>query len=113
MRCMIMQALAGVVVSLALAVNGADAQPYPSKQIRVINPWTPGGPADIVARPIMQKLSEALGQPIVIENVAGANGVIGSAVVARAAPDGYTLLFSHVGPMAISPAMRRDMPYDV
>jgi tripartite-type tricarboxylate transporter receptor subunit TctC len=100
-------------VALALAVNGAHAQAYPSRQIRVINPWAPGGPADIVARPIMQKLSEALGQPIVIENVSGANGVIGSTAVARAQPDGYTLLISHVGPMAISPAIRRDMPYDV
>jgi tripartite-type tricarboxylate transporter receptor subunit TctC len=60
----------------------------------------------------MQKLSERLGQPIVVENRAGANGVIGAAAVAKAAPDGYTLLFSHVGPIAISPAMQSNMPYD-
>jgi tripartite-type tricarboxylate transporter receptor subunit TctC len=85
---------------------------YPTKNIRVINPWPPGGPADIVARPIFAKLSERLGQPIVIENRAGANGVIGSAIVAKAPADGYTLLFSHVGPIAISPSMQKDFPYN-
>ena len=60
----------------------------------------------------MQKLGERLGQPIVVENRAGANGVIGAAAVAKSPPDGYTLLFSHVGPIAISPAMQNDMPYD-
>jgi len=100
------------LLALLVCVGPAAAQTYPSKPIRVINPWTPGGPADLVARPIMQKLSEALGQPIVIENRAGANGVIGSNLVAKAPPDGYTLLFSHVGPIAISPAIQADMPYD-
>ena len=90
----------------------AAAETYPSKVIKVINPWPPGGGADILVRALMIKLSERLGQPIVIENRAGASGVIGSAVVAKSAPDGYTLLFSHVGPIAISPAMQADMPYD-
>jgi tripartite-type tricarboxylate transporter receptor subunit TctC len=103
----------GLALVALLALAGpAAAQSYPTKPLRVINPWTPGGPAEIVARPIMHKLSEALGQPVVIESRAGANGVIGSAIVARAPPDGYTLLFSHVGPIAISPAMQADMPYD-
>ncbi len=90
----------------------AWSQAYPNRAIKVINPWASGGPADIVARPLMTKLSERLGQPIVIENKAGANGIIGSTFVARAVPDGYTLLFSHVGPIAISPAMQADMPYN-
>lgn len=100
-----------LVACLAFA-NLAAAQGYPNRPIKVINPWTPGGPADIVARPIMAKLAERLGQPVVIENRAGANGIIGSAAVAKAPADGYTLLFSHVGPIAISPAMQADMPYN-
>ena len=101
-----------VVALAALAVAGSSfSQAYPTKPIRVINPWAPAGPAEIVARPIMQKLSEALGQPIVIDSRAGANGVIGASIVARSPADGYTLLFSHVGPIAISPAMQT-MPYN-
>ena len=88
------------------------AADYPTRTITVINPWTAGGPADTVARPILQKLSEVLKQPVVLENKAGANGVIGANYVARATPDGYTLLFSHVGPITISPAVQKDMPYD-
>ena len=103
-----------MLLAFALLCIGKDctAQSYPNKPIKVINPWTAGGPADIVARPILNKLSERLGQAVVMENKAGANGVIGSAYVAKAAPDGYTLLFSHVGPIAISPSMQKDMPYN-
>ena len=93
----------------SVATMAAD---YPTRTITVINPWTAGGPADTVARPILQKLSEVLKQPVVLENKAGANGVIGANYVARATPDGYTLLFSHVGPITISPAVQKDMPYD-
>jgi len=105
---------AGLLALLSLtgwsvATMAAD---YPTRTITVINPWTAGGPADTVARPILQKLSEVLKQPVVLENKAGANGVIGANYVARATPDGYTLLFSHVGPITISPAVQKDMPYD-
>jgi tripartite-type tricarboxylate transporter receptor subunit TctC len=103
--------LLGALATLALS-TAAFAQAWPTKPIHVVNPWPPGGPADIVARPIMEKLSEALGQPVVLDNKAGANGTIGCNAVAKAAPDGYTLLFSHVGPIAISPAMQPDMAYD-
>ena len=104
----------GALVALGglLAAGATLAAGYPDKPITVINPWTSGGPADTVARPVLQKLSERLGQPIIMENKSGANGVIGCAFVARAAPDGYTLLFSHVGPITISPAVQKDMPYD-
>ncbi|MDX3906605.1 MAG: tripartite tricarboxylate transporter substrate binding protein [Pigmentiphaga sp.] len=105
------RAWAAVAAGL-LAASPAAAQSYPDRPVTVINPWTPGGPADAVARPILQKLSERMKQTFVVENRAGANGVIGSAMVARAKPDGYTLLFSHVGPITISPALQRDMPYD-
>ena len=104
----------GALIALSglLAAGATLAAGYPDKPITVINPWTSGGPADTVARPVLQKLSERLGQPVIMENKPGANGAIGSAFVARAAPDGYTLLFSHVGPITISPAVQKDMPYD-
>ncbi len=100
-----------LTATAVLAATGARAQSWPTRPLRLINPWTPGGPADTVARPLANELSEALGQPVVIENRPGANGTIGAAVVARAAPDGYTLLFSHVGPIAISPKFST-VPYD-
>lgn len=105
-------ARAVVTLGCVLLAGSAAAAGYPDKPITVINPWTSGGPADTVARPVLQKLSERLGQPVIMENKSGANGVIGCAFVARAAPDGYTLLFSHVGPITISPAVQKDMPYD-
>jgi tripartite-type tricarboxylate transporter receptor subunit TctC len=91
---------------------GAQAQPYPAKPIRIISPWAPGGPAEGLARVVTAKMSEGLGQPFVIESKPGANGTIGTAFVAKAAPDGYTILLSHLGPTAISPALQKDLPYD-
>jgi tripartite-type tricarboxylate transporter receptor subunit TctC len=97
----------------ALACGAAaSAQPYPAKPIRVISPWAPGGPAEALARVVTVKMSETLGQPIVIESRGGANGEIGTASVAKSAPDGYTILLSHLGPTAISPALKKDLPYD-
>lgn len=90
----------------------AVSQHYPSKPVTIINPWTPAGPAELLARLIAAKLQQSLGQPFVIESKPGANGTIGSTFVAKAKPDGYTILFSHVGPMAISPAVMQKMPYD-
>lgn len=103
--------LTKVLIAMSLTTSALAAD-YPTRTITVINPWPPGGPADTVARPILQKLSEALKQPVVLENKAGANGVIGANYVARANPDGYTLLFSHVGPITISPAVQKEMPFD-
>ncbi len=76
-----------------LAATGAAAQPYPSKPIRVIVPVTAGGPTDVIARIIGQKLNEAWGYPVVVDNRPGAGGIIGGAVAAKAPPDGYTLAF--------------------
>ncbi|GAB2895734.1 Bug family tripartite tricarboxylate transporter substrate binding protein [Paralcaligenes ginsengisoli] len=101
-----------IAVALASPAPSVAKEAYPNHSITVINPWTAGGPADTVARPILQKLSEMLKQPVVLENKAGANGTIGSNFVAHAVPDGYTLLFSHVGPITISPAVQKHMPYD-
>jgi len=105
-------AIALFALLAAAAPASQAAGQYPNRTITVINPWTAGGPADTVARPIMQKLSEMLKQPVVLENKAGANGTIGAAYVAHAAPDGYTLLFSHVGPITISPNIQKNLPYD-
>ena len=107
------KALLKAILSILLFnVGAALAQTYPSKPIRLIIPWASGGPAEALAREITSKMSPALGEPIVIESRAGANGEIGTAAVARAAPDGYTILLSHLGPTAISPALHKDLPYD-
>jgi tripartite-type tricarboxylate transporter receptor subunit TctC len=106
-RRALLAATGGLIAAPALA-----QQAWPTRPIRLINPWAPGGPADTVARPLAQRLSETLGQPMVMENRAGANGTIGMAAVARAPADGYTLFFSHVGPVAISPVFSSNLPYD-
>jgi tripartite-type tricarboxylate transporter receptor subunit TctC len=101
-----------VAIALMAFAAGAAAQPYPNKPIKLINPWSPAGPAELLARLVGAKISEQLGQPVLIESKPGANGTIGATFVAKSAPDGYTILFSHVGPMAISPAVVEKMPYD-
>jgi tripartite-type tricarboxylate transporter receptor subunit TctC len=103
-----------ILAAPAALVGGRAAaqQGWPTRPLRVINPWPPGGPADIICRPLTQKLSESLGQTVVMENRPGANGTIGANLVARAAPDGYTLFFSHVGPISISPVFATNLPYD-
>ena len=90
------------------------AQPsaYPNKPIRMVVPYAAGGNADITARIVARKMAEGLGQPIVIDNKAGANGGIGTDVVAKAAPDGYTLLMVASGPIVINPVLYSKVPYD-
>src|SRR5437868_3192104 len=80
-----------------LFAAAATADTYPSRIIKLINPWPPGGPADLIGRPMAEKLSQRLGQPVVMDNRPGANGTIGAGVVASAPADGYTLLLAHVG----------------
>ena len=106
-----MRKLLAAMLFLAVPFS-ALAQAYPTKPIRVVSPWSPGGPAESLARMVTTRMSEALGQPILIESKPGANGTIGTAFVAKSAPDGYTLLLSHLGPTAISPALMKQMPYD-
>ena len=104
-------AIAALLGSMLAAV--ALAQTYPAKPIRIISPWPAGGPAEAIGRPVMDRLSKVLGQPVVIEAKAGANGMIGTEFVAKnVARDGYTLLLSHAGPTTISPAIQREMSYD-
>lgn len=90
----------------------AAAQTYAAKPVRMIVTFAAGGGADFVARAVGQKLSEALGQPVVVDNRAGAGGVIGNEVVAKAQPDGYTLLLGAAGPMTIVPHLYGKVPFD-
>jgi tripartite-type tricarboxylate transporter receptor subunit TctC len=86
--------------------------PYPSKPIRLVVPFTPGGSTDILARAIGQKLTEAWGQPVVIDNVPGAGGAIGADKVAKSSADGYTLLMGHIGTLAVNVSLYPNLPYD-
>jgi tripartite-type tricarboxylate transporter receptor subunit TctC len=90
----------------------ALAQGYPSKPLHLIVPFPPGGPTDIVGRLVAQKLAEGLGQPVVVENRAGAGGTVGSAEAAKARPDGYTLLYGSTSTLAIAPSVYAKLPYD-
>ena len=101
-----------VTLLVALAAASVQGQGYPSKAIRIIVPYTPGGTSDILARSIGQKLHEAWGRPVVVENRAGANGNIGANLVARSQADGYTLLLADVGALAISPSVFPGLPFD-
>jgi tripartite-type tricarboxylate transporter receptor subunit TctC len=100
-----------LAAALVLASSAGRAQTYPSRQITLIIPFAVGGSNDIVGRAIGKKLTEAWGQPVVVENRAGAGGIIGTSVVAAAPPDGYTLLL--VSPsFTINPAIKKTMPFD-
>ena len=90
----------------------AHADDYPSRPVRVVVPFAAGGGADIVARLVFQKLSTQLGQPFVIDNKGSAGGIVGSDVVAKATPDGYTLLLGQTGPNAINPSLFPKISYD-
>src|SRR5215467_11453057 len=99
--------------SAALAISaGVCAQSYPSKPIRMIVAYPPGGGTDIVGRTVAQKLGEALGQSVVVENRGGASGNIGTELAAHAAPDGYTILMGNVAPNAINASLFRNLPFD-
>ncbi|KJK10238.1 MFS transporter [Burkholderiaceae bacterium 16] len=103
-----------MAAALACGIAGAaraDA-PYPSKPLRVVVPYTPGGVSDAVTRLVMQKLAERLGQPVVVENRPGANGMIGSDNVAKSAPDGYSLVVVVVAAHAINPSLYPKMSFD-
>ena len=104
-------ALVAALFTSAGCLN-ATAQDYPNKAIRIIVPYPPGGASDVVARLIGQKMGETWKQQVIIENRAGANGIIAMSYVATSAPDGYTLLMSNVGPSAINPSIYKKLPYD-
>ena len=103
--------LAATLLTLSIA-SAALSQGYPSRPIRFVVPYPPGGASDVTARMLGQKLAEAYGQPVLIENRPGANGNIALAEVARSAPDGYTLLMGNVGPNAINAGLYKTLPFD-
>ena len=105
-----MRKLFAFVGALAFA-TAASAQNYPNRPVKVVVPWPPGQATDIAARLVAQKLQESLGQPFVVDNRSGAGGSLGSEVVARSAPDGYTLLASSSGPISIMPNLQKT-PYE-
>ena len=100
-------------LALAAMLSGAaQAQDYPAKPVRLVVPYAAGGNADIFGRTLAQKLGDALKQPFVVENRAGANGGIGADFVAKSAPDGYTLLVTANGPIVVNPVLYAKVPYD-
>ena len=102
----------GLLVAAGLAVSVAHAQQYPHRPLRIIVPYPPGASVDFTARLMGQRLSDALGQPVVIDNRGGAGGVIAAELAARAIPDGYTLFFGTPASLCVSPAIQLKVPYD-
>jgi tripartite-type tricarboxylate transporter receptor subunit TctC len=96
----------------AQAILDAEAKTYPNRAIRIVVPFPPGGPADMIARLIGQRMSEDWGQPVLVENRAGGNTAIGAQLVARSAPDGYTLLTAMDTTMVMNPLVTPNLPYD-
>jgi tripartite-type tricarboxylate transporter receptor subunit TctC len=101
-----------VWIAVLLSATAAVAQTYPNKPVRLIVTFAPGGGADFVGRVIATPLSELLGQPVVVENKAGGNGVVGADAVAKAPPDGYALLLGAAGTMAVAPHLGEPLPFD-
>lgn len=96
----------------SLITNVLAAEEYPNKPIRIIVGYLPGGPVDVVLRPLAQKISESLGQTIIIDNRPGANGNIGADAVVKSLPDGYTLLMATFAQLTNNPTLYRNMPFD-
>ncbi|MGH8619569.1 MAG: Bug family tripartite tricarboxylate transporter substrate binding protein [Burkholderiales bacterium] len=111
--CLAAACVAAAPAAQAQTSSAGSGQAYPSKPIRIVVHFPPGGPTDLVARAVGQKLNEAWGQQVIVDNRPGAGGVVGVEMVVRAPPDGYTLLFATGGSMSIAPAMIAKLPYNV
>ena len=98
--------------TLALTAGAVQAQTWPSRTIRLIVPFPPGGGNDVIARAVAQKLGERLGQQVVVDNRAGANGIVGLQALMQSAPDGHTIAVGAAGPLAVNPALYDKLPYD-
>ncbi len=98
--------------ALPIVPQAALAQDYPNRPVHLIIPFPPGGVADVIARPIADRLSRTLGQPVIVESRAGATGTLGAAFVAHSPPDGYTLLLGTTNEIAMSPTLYQSLPYD-
>lgn len=108
----ISQAALALALALGVAGGAAWSQPYPAKPIRMVVPYPAGGGSDLIARSISKKLSEKLGQSVVVDNRGGATGMIGTDIAAKSAPDGYTLLLGSVAEVALNAAVYRKMSYN-
>jgi tripartite-type tricarboxylate transporter receptor subunit TctC len=104
--------VAGAVLALVLGAQGAGAEPYPSKPIKIVVPYAVGGATDLITRVIAQHLSTSLGVSMIVENRTGGGGTLATKAVSQADPDGYTLLTATNGPFAIGPAIYRNVGYD-
>jgi tripartite-type tricarboxylate transporter receptor subunit TctC len=104
--------IAGVLLSCVCAAHLANAQTYPSKPVRIVVPFAPGSTIDIIGRIIAPKLTEALGQPVLVDNRPGAGGMVGMDSTAKAPPDGYTMVIGALGPLAMNPALYPKTPFD-
>jgi tripartite-type tricarboxylate transporter receptor subunit TctC len=100
------------LIGAMLLPGAVAAQTYPSRSIKLVVPFPPGGPNDIIARVVAQRMSELLGQTVVIDNRGGAGGVVGTEAIAKAAPDGYTIGIASAGAIAISASLVERVPYD-
>ena len=100
------------VLALSLPGGSVWGQAFPNKAVRIVVPFPPGNASDVAARALSDKLSQRLGQPVIIDNKAGAAGALGADFVAKAAPDGYTLMITSLSPMVISPHINKKLPYD-
>ena len=103
--------IAATLAAAAALASTAALAAWPEKPLKIVVPYPPGGTTDVLARPIAQKLSERLGQPVVVENKAGAGGTIGSAMVATSAPDGYTLVLGTIGTHGVNYALNEKLSY--
>lgn len=101
-----------VMVALLLVSSLAAAQTWPTRSVRLISPFAPGGGADFTSRAIAQKLTVSLGQQVIVDNRGGAGGMLGVDLAAKSPPDGYTLVLGTIGPIAINPSLLSKMPYD-
>ncbi len=101
-----------ITAALLTVIAPVAAQEYPSKPVRLVVPFTPGGTTDILGRLVAQKLSEAFGRQVIVDNRPGAGGTIGSDIVAKSPPDGYTLIMGHIGTFGVNPTLYPKLPYD-
>src|SRR5262245_13862782 len=105
--------IAAIALAVTLTSAPVFAQSYPTRPVKVVVPFAAGGPLDLVGRAVFERLSASLKQPFVLENRTGAGGNIGTDAVAKAAPDGYTLLFVLSGTLTANPAIYRKLPFNV
>src|SRR6476661_11002502 len=112
MRAVRMVLLAAATIMVAAAAPASAQHSYPNRPVQLVVPVPPGGAADFIARTVRAKLADALGQPVVINNQGGAGGTIASRGVAKAAPDGYTLLLNSITTHGIGPHLYNSLPYD-